>query len=180
MTSRDIPPHIMWAVRIMAPGPDDRLLEIGCGPGVAVAHVCDQLTGGQITAIDRSATAIARAARRNAGCVAAGRAVLRTIALESLVPADLLAGRDGFDMVFAMNVNLFWVRSPARELDLIRAVLRPGGALFLFYGYGTAHQVPPRVPGLLHDHLTGGGFTVEALTGPSIVGVMAAPAGQAG
>jgi hypothetical protein len=107
--------------------------------------------------------------------VAAGRAVLRTIALESLAPADLLAGRDGFDMVFAMNVNVFWVRSPARELDLIKAVLKPGGALFLFYGYGTAHQVPPRVPGLLHDHLTGGGFTVEALTGPSIVGVMATP-----
>ena len=65
-------------------------------------------------AVDRSATAIGRAARRAAACVAAGKAVLRTAALESLTPDDLLDGREGFDKVFAMNVNLFWVRAPAR------------------------------------------------------------------
>ena len=35
-----------------------------------------------------------------------------------------------------MNVNLFWVRTPTRELELIRALLKPAGALVLFYGYG--------------------------------------------
>jgi SAM-dependent methyltransferase len=159
----------------MAPAPGDHLLEVGCGPGVAVALVCEHLAGGRITAIDRSATAIARATRRNAECIAAGRAVLRTAALESLRPADLPEGPGGFDKVFAMNVNLFWVRDPARELDLIRALLQPGGALFLFYGYGTPGQEPARVPERLLDHLAASGFTAEPMTGPSVAGVVARP-----
>jgi cyclopropane fatty-acyl-phospholipid synthase-like methyltransferase len=175
VTAKPIPERIRWAVEQLAPAPDDHLLEIGCGPGVAVSVVCDHLAGGRIVAIDRSATAIARATTRNAGHVAAGRAVLRTAALESLRPADLLEGRQGFDKVFAMNVNLFWVRSPTRELDLVKAVLKPGGALFLFYGYGTPGQGAPRVPDVLFDHLAGVGFTVERRTGPSVVGVVATP-----
>jgi SAM-dependent methyltransferase len=175
MTGREIPERIRWAVRVMAPAPDDHLLEIGCGPGVAVAHVADQLHGGRITAIDRSATAVDRAARRNADAVASGKVVLRTAALESLRPAELLQGGDGFDKVFAMNVNLFWVRTPTRELDLIGALLKPGGALFLFYGYGTPGQGPPTVPEVLFDHLADGGFAVERLTGPSVAGVVATP-----
>jgi SAM-dependent methyltransferase len=159
----------------MAPDPDDRLLEIGCGPGVAVALVCEHLDGGRITAIDRSPTAIRRAAARNAGHLAAGRAVLRTAALESLRPEDLPEGPGGFDKVFAMNVNLFWVRDPARELELIRVLLKPGGALFLFYGYGTPGQGPATVPEALASHLTDGGFAVEPVTGPSVAGVVARP-----
>ncbi|HEX4907919.1 MAG TPA: hypothetical protein VFW32_04950, partial [Actinomycetes bacterium] len=90
-------------------------------------------------------------------------------------PDDLLDGREGFDKVFAMNVNLFWVRVPAGELDLIRAVLKPGGTLFLFYGYGTPGQGEPRVPEALFDHLADGGFTAESRTGPSVLGVAATP-----
>jgi SAM-dependent methyltransferase len=179
LTTKPIPDRIRWAVRVMAPDPGDRLLEIGCGPGVAVSLVCEQLAGGRITAIDRSPTAIRRAAARNAGHVAAGRAVLRTADLESLRADDLPDGPGGYDKVFAMNVNLFWVRTPARELELIQTLLKPGGALFLFYGYGTPGRGPATVPGALAGHLTDGGFTVEALAGPSVAGVVARP-GQAG
>jgi SAM-dependent methyltransferase len=173
MTDRAVPERITWAVRVLAPAPDDQLLEIGCGPGVAVAHICEHLAGGQILAIDRSPTAIARATRRNAGCIAAGKAVLRTAAVESLQAADLLEGREGFDKVFALNVNLFWVRSPTRELGLITTVLKPGGALALFYGYGTPGQGRPRVPEVLFRHLTEAGFAVESRSGPSVAGVLA-------
>jgi SAM-dependent methyltransferase len=159
----------------MAPGPDDRLLEIGCGPGVAVSAVCERLAGGRITAIDRSATAIRRATARNAGHVAAGRVVLQTAALETLHPENLPEGPGGYDKVFAMNVNLFWVRTPTRELELIRTLLEPRGALFLFYGYGTPGRGPATVPGALAGQLTGGGFTVGTLTGPSVAGVVARP-----
>jgi SAM-dependent methyltransferase len=161
-------------VGVLAPAPGDHLLEIGCGPGVAVAVICQRLTAGRIVAIDRSATAVARATRRNADCVAAGRAIVRTVALEDLGPADLPEAGRGFDTVFAMNVNLFWVRDPARELALIRALLRPGGTLALFYGYGTEGQ-PATVPDALLAHLTAGGFTTEVRTGPSVAGVVARP-----
>ena len=150
----------------MAPEPGDRLLEIGCGSGVAVSLVCERLAGGRITAIDRSPTAIGRAAARNAGHVAAGRAVLRTADLESLRPTDLPEGPGGYDKVFAMSVNLFWVCTPTRELDPIRALLKPDGTP----GQGTA-----TLPDTLAGHLTGGGFAVEPLTGPWVAGVVARP-----
>lgn len=169
-----VPERIRWAVEVLAPAPGDHLLEIGCGPGVAVAAICQRLTSGRIVAIDRSATAVARATRRNTDCVAAGRAVLRTVALEDLHPASLPGAGHGFDTVFAMNVNLFWVRSPARELELIRALLRPGGRLALFYGYGTPGQAAT-VPEALLGHLAAGGFTTEIRTGPSVAGVVARP-----
>ena len=169
-----VPERVRWAVQTMDPGPGDRLLEIGCGPGVAVSLVCERLEGGRIVAIDRSATAIARATRRNAAHVAAGRAVFQTAALESLGPDDLPDGRGGFDTVFAMNVNLFWVRVPTRELELIGSLLRPGGALYLFYGYGTPGQ-QATVPAALLDHLAGGGFAAQPLAGPSVAGVLARP-----
>jgi SAM-dependent methyltransferase len=173
----EVPERIRWAVQVLAPAAGDHLLEIGCGPGVAVAAICRRLTGGRVVAIDRSATAITRATRRNAGCIASGRAVLRTVALEDLDPSDLPEATGGFDKVFAMNVNLFWVRSPARELGLIRSLLRPGGTLSLFYGYGTPGQGPATVPAALLDHLSDGGFAVEVLTGPSVAGVVARPLG---
>ena len=174
MAGTAVPERIRWAVEVMDPAPGDHLLEIGCGPGVAVAAICPRLTGGRVVAIDRSATAIARASRRNAECVAAGRAVLLTVALEDLDPAALTKAGRGFDKVFAMNVNLFWVRSPARELELVRGLLRPGGTLALFYGYGTPGQAAT-VPGALLEHLTAGGFTGEVRTGPSVAGVLARP-----
>jgi SAM-dependent methyltransferase len=181
MATKAIPERIRWAVEVLAPDSADRLLEIGCGPGVAVSVICERLAGGRIVAIDRSATAIGRAARRNADHVAAGRAVLLRVALEELEPADVLRGRERFDKVLAMNVNLFWVRRPARELDLIRRLLAPGGALHLFYGYGgapgpeTAGEAAAGVPGALVGHLRECGFAAEVRRGPSVVGVIATP-----
>jgi SAM-dependent methyltransferase len=176
-----VPERVRWAVEQLDPGPDEQLLEIGCGPGVAVALTCERLTGGRIVAIDRSATAIGRATRRNAEHIAAGKAVLLTMALEDLQPADVLAGAERFDKVFAMNVNLFWVRSPTRELDLLKRLLRPGGALYLFYGYGERPQPgmdvenAARVPEALTRHLAESGFTVEVQPGPGVVCVVATP-----
>jgi SAM-dependent methyltransferase len=180
MATAAAPERLLWAVEMLALGPDDRLLEIGCGPGVAVALICERLVGGRIVAIDRSATAISRATRRNADHLASGKAVLQTVALEELKPSEVLQEGERFDKIFAMNVNLFWMRSSVKELELIKRLLRPGGALYLFYGYGgrplsgKADQNASRVGDVLTAHLAERGFAVEVQQGPGVVGVVAA------
>jgi SAM-dependent methyltransferase len=129
-----VPERIRAAVAALDVAAGDRLLEIGCGPGVAISLVCERLGDrGAITAIDRSAVAVARALRRNASCVAAGRAGVHRAAFtaEDLAAAGL-AGRT-YDKVFSVNVNLFWTGPATAELALARASLAPGGRLYAFY-----------------------------------------------
>ena len=103
--------------------PDDRILEIGCGHGVAASFVCERLEGGRLTAVDRSRKMIEAAERRNAEHVAAGRAEFIVGELEGL---DL--GERRFDKVFAVRVGLFH-REPERAHALVEPWLAPGGTV---------------------------------------------------
>src|SRR5215212_7294398 len=118
--------RFVWAVDILEVRPADRLLEVGCGHGVAVALVCKRLATGTITAIDRSPKMIEMATRRNREHVHAGRAVLETTALED---ADL--GNRRFDKIFAFNVAPFW-QQPQAALGAVREHLARDGAVYLF------------------------------------------------
>jgi ubiquinone/menaquinone biosynthesis C-methylase UbiE len=107
--------------------PDHRVLEIGCGHGVAATMVCERLDGGRLTAIDRSAKMIAAAARRNATHVAAGKAELLVACLE-----DLHLGDRRFDVIFAVRVGLFH-REPERAHALVEPWLAPRGSVRAFF-----------------------------------------------
>jgi ubiquinone/menaquinone biosynthesis C-methylase UbiE len=107
--------------------PRDRVLEIGCGHGVAATLVCERLDGGFLTAVDRSAKMIEAASRRNADHVDAGRAEFLVAALEDL---DLGARR--FDKVFAVRVGLFH-RDSERAHGLVEPWLAPGGQVRAFF-----------------------------------------------
>ncbi len=107
--------------------PEHRVLEIGCGHGVAATLVCERLTTGHLTAIDRSAKMIDAAARRNAQYVAAGTAEFLVAALED---SDL--GDRRFDRIFAVRVGLFH-REPARARALAERWLAPDGRLLSEY-----------------------------------------------
>ena len=107
--------------------PGDRVLEIGCGHGVAAGLVCERIGDGRLTAVDRSAKMIDAAARRNAAHVAAGRAEFLVAELEAL---DL--GERRFDLAFAVRVGLFH-REPERARALVEPWLAPGGRLEWFF-----------------------------------------------
>ncbi|MBJ7519795.1 MAG: class I SAM-dependent methyltransferase [Solirubrobacteraceae bacterium] len=107
--------------------PDSRVLEIGCGHGVAATLVCERLDGGTYTAVDRSPKMIAAAVKRNAAFVEAGVAEFLVGDLEAL---DL--GDRRFDIVFAARVRLFHTE-PARAEACVAPWLAPGGAVRAFY-----------------------------------------------
>jgi ubiquinone/menaquinone biosynthesis C-methylase UbiE len=107
--------------------PRDRVLEIGCGHGVAATFVCERLDGGRLTAVDRSPKMIEAAMRRNAAWIEAGTAEFLVADLEAL---DLEDRR--FDKIFAVRVGLFH-REPARAHGIAGRWLAPGGTVSSFY-----------------------------------------------
>lgn len=116
--------RLAWGVEALGVEPSDRVLEVGCGHGVAATLVCERLEGGRLTAIDRSAKMIGMATRRNEEHVAAGKAVFETVALER---ADF--GEERFDKVFGVHVAALWRSEEA--LAVVRRHLAPAGGLFV-------------------------------------------------
>jgi ubiquinone/menaquinone biosynthesis C-methylase UbiE len=105
--------------------PGDRVLEIGCGHGVAATLVCER--GCRLTAIDRSPKMIEAAAKRNAAYVEAGTAEFLVARLE-----ELELGERRFDRIFAVRVGLFH-REPERARKLAERWLAPGGRIVSEY-----------------------------------------------
>jgi ubiquinone/menaquinone biosynthesis C-methylase UbiE len=105
--------------------PGDRVLEIGCGHGVAATLVCER--GGRLTAIDRSPKMVEAATRRNAEYVEAGTAEFLLASLE-----ELELGDRRFERIFAVRVGLFH-REPERAQRLAERWLAPGGRLVTEY-----------------------------------------------
>lgn len=101
-------------------GPRDRVLEIGCGHGVAATYVCERLDGGRYTGVDRSAKMVEAAVKRNADFAFAEFLVMK---LELL---DL--GERRFDVVFAVRVRRFHA-----EPELADPWLAPGGRVHSVY-----------------------------------------------
>jgi ubiquinone/menaquinone biosynthesis C-methylase UbiE len=121
--------------------PDDRVLEIGCGHGIAATLVCERLDEGRLLAVDRSPKMIEAATRRNATHVEAGKAEFLVAALED---ADL--GDRRFDKIFAVRVGLFH-RDPTRARRLAARWLAPGGAIFAFFDEPVTVRRDARDPG---------------------------------
>ncbi len=136
-----------WAIERLDPQPDDRVLEIGCGPGVAAALVCERLPRGRLTAIDRSATGVRRTRSRLAAHLAVGRAVVQQSDL-----AGFRAPPASFEAALAVNVNVFWTGPAEAEAAVLAEVLAPGGRVVLVYEgppSGGGRDVAPSVAAAL-------------------------------
>ncbi|HEX6852233.1 MAG TPA: class I SAM-dependent methyltransferase [Candidatus Polarisedimenticolaceae bacterium] len=108
-----------------------RVLEIGCGPGVAARAVLRRIGNGHVLGIDRSAKAIARAVAGSGAELASGRLEFRCVAVEAFV---LAPGERRYDLAFAVRVGALDGRHPAAgrmALERLRRVLVRGGRLFI-------------------------------------------------
>jgi ubiquinone/menaquinone biosynthesis C-methylase UbiE len=114
-----------WAVDLLAVQPTDRVLELGCGPGVAVAALARRATRGLVVGVDRSRVMITQSRRRNAAAVRAGRVRLLHTPVERLQTSD-----GPFDAALAVNNVGIWPEPAARLRDIGR-LLRPGGRIAL-------------------------------------------------
>ncbi len=113
------------ALLALDPDPADRVLEIGCGPGVTLAELAERLTRGFVAGIDHSEEMVRQATRRAGAWIGRGRAEVRLASVAAIPYPDA-----SFDGVFAVNSFQFWP-DPVAALVEIKRVLRPGGRLVL-------------------------------------------------
>jgi cyclopropane fatty-acyl-phospholipid synthase-like methyltransferase len=153
--------RIAWAVEVLDVAPDDRILEVGCGHGVAVSLICERLDGGRITALDRPPKMIEMARKRNRAC--ADRARFVTARLEQ---AEL--GDEKYDKVFAVHVSP--LHAPGRALEVVREHLAPGGRIYLFsQAPGWKRLRDAERFGAEHGAVLGGvGFSVEQVLAEAV------------
>jgi SAM-dependent methyltransferase len=122
-----------WVVSLLGVRPADQVLEVGFGPGIAVAELV-RAGAGHVYGIDHSGVMLRQASRRNAAAIRAGRVTLIDAPADRLPPA-----LDGpFDVILAVNSLGFWP-APAERLAELRRRLAPGGRVAI------ASQ--PRCPG---------------------------------
>jgi len=112
-----------WTVRLLPLPSAARVLDVGCGSGMAIKLIADADTSRRVDGVDRSAEMVEMTKRRNASAVAAGR-VNATLG-DAL---DLGFPDATFDAVTAIETFYFW-DDPVRGLRECRRVLRPGGWL---------------------------------------------------
>jgi SAM-dependent methyltransferase len=122
-----------WAVSLLEVQPDDRVLEIGFGPGLAIREVSRIAHEGYVCGIDHSEVMLRQARRRNAEGIRRGVVDLRLGSVDDLPAFDA-----PFDKILAVNALLFW-KDPDARVNGLRGLLRPGGLI------AVAHQ--PRGPG---------------------------------
>ena len=114
-------------VEAMKVRPGDRILEIGCGHGVAASYICERLGSGHLVAIDRSRKMIAAARVRNQPAIADGTAEFHVADFLSYDP-----GRQRFDKILAVRVRAFHVDADHAR-NVVLPWLAPRGKLFAVY-----------------------------------------------
>jgi SAM-dependent methyltransferase len=137
-----------WVVSLLDLQPADRVLEIGFGPGVAIAELA-RAGAGRVYGIDHSEVMLRQASRRNAAAIRAGRVTLLNASADQLPPH-----LGSFDVILAVNSLGFWP-APGERLAELRQRLAPGGRIVIVS--------QPRCPGATATTSRGAAAEIENL-----------------
>ena len=116
-----------WAVSLLELQPTDHVLELGFGPGVAIALMSTVVTSGHVVGIDHSELMLQQAKKRNASAIEQGRVqlLLGTV-------SDLPIGRDRYDKCLMVNV-LHHCDNPDEVLRRVQRQMNPGGKIMVAF-----------------------------------------------
>ena len=114
-----------WAVELLDIRAGDRVIELGCGPGVAIAALARRAEHGLVVGVDHSEVMIRQSRRRQAAANRKGRVRLIHAPVEAVHVNDA-----PFDAALAVNTVGIWP-DPIARLREIGALLRPGGRIAL-------------------------------------------------
>ncbi len=109
-----------WMVDCLEVGPGDRVLDVGCGPGLGVAYAAGA-GAHRVVGVDAAPGMVRHPGRRNRAAVRHGRVEIRRAdALRLPFPEG------AFTKAGSLNSLQFWA-SPAAGLAELHRVLQPGG-----------------------------------------------------
>ena len=108
-----------WMVDLLGAGAGDHMLDVGCGPGLAVAGAAAR--GSRAVGVDASMTMARHARRRNRASILRGQVAIHQADATRLPFADA-----SFTKVGSLNSLQFWT-DPGRGLAELHRVLAPGG-----------------------------------------------------
>ncbi|GAA3486005.1 MULTISPECIES: class I SAM-dependent methyltransferase [Streptomyces] len=111
----------VWAIEHMDVRRSQRVLDVGCGGGMAVKLLAERTPRGFVAGVDYSMDMVTQAVRRNADAIARRRVEIRHGDSAELPYEDA-----SFDHVSAIETFYFWP-DPMRGLAEAHRVLRPGG-----------------------------------------------------
>jgi len=149
------------AVEALALAGNEKVLEIGCGHGIATRLVLERLTTGRVTALDRSEKMIS--SLKGAAPDVGER--LRTIAAAF---EDVDSSDQKFDAIFAVNVALN-LRLDTGWAPLVRGLLEPNGRLVLAFDPPPLSSKADSFAELSQSRLAAAGFAVEVRSGEAAV-----------
>ncbi|WP_214844686.1 class I SAM-dependent methyltransferase [Exiguobacterium sp. s150] len=139
--------EVDWTIEQLQIQPNDRILDVGCGAGDALAQMLRGYNHVHVTGLDRSPTIVRSALRRNRTDVQAGRANVVEGNLGTLPFPDVQ-----FDRVFSIHTLYFWDDVPA-VLDEIECVLAPGGLFVITYCDGKGDGTWDGIASIVREQL---------------------------
>ena len=151
-----------WTISLLDIKPDDRVLEVGFGPGLAIQSAVQMASNGFVAGIDFSQAMLQQANKLNIIKIKEGRIELKNADVRAISYDE-----DSFNKVFAVNVIYLWPDLPV-VLKELKRVMKSGGILALYFasldlvdkmGFRQSPLFTIHNPNKVADALNGAGFT---------------------
>jgi SAM-dependent methyltransferase len=114
-----------WGLEQLAIGPQDTILDVGCGGGGTIGKLAYKAARGKVYGVDFSAESVTASRSTNKALIQAGRVQIQQGSVSRLPFPEAM-----FDLVTAVNTHNYWP-DLVNDLREIWRVLKPGGRLLI-------------------------------------------------